>query len=105
MGMYHSLRTITDIFGASIWFDDIAVPTHAASAPPEGSNVSPLSYEMFVTRRSHVVQQAIQQAAGDVRLMNAVVPSGENYSACRMNTGLARESCQMARETSRCRIF
>ncbi|URD77368.1 Translocase of chloroplast [Musa troglodytarum] len=34
--------------------------------------------------RSHVVQQAIRQAAGDVRLMNPV-SLVENHSACRMN--------------------
>ncbi|RWW84830.1 hypothetical protein BHE74_00006541 [Ensete ventricosum] len=78
------LRTITDIFGASIWFNAIVVLTHAASAPPDGPNGSPLTYEMFVTQRSHVVQQAIRQAAGDVRLMNPV-SLVENHSACRMN--------------------
>ncbi|XP_008788381.2 translocase of chloroplast 120, chloroplastic [Phoenix dactylifera] len=78
------LRTITDIFGASIWFNAIVVLTHAASAPPDGPNGSPLSYEMFVTQRSHVVQQAIRQAAGDVRLMNPV-SLVENHSACRTN--------------------
>ncbi|GKE73417.1 hypothetical protein Tco_1535458 [Tanacetum coccineum] len=30
------LRTITDIFGQSIWFKAIVVLTHAATAPPEG---------------------------------------------------------------------
>ncbi|XP_073009848.1 translocase of chloroplast 101, chloroplastic-like [Typha latifolia] len=78
------LRTITDIFGASIWFNAIVVLTHAASAPPDGPNGIPLSYEMFVTQRSHVVQQAIRQAAGDLRLMNPV-SLVENHSACRMN--------------------
>ncbi|KAL0912619.1 hypothetical protein M5K25_018603 [Dendrobium thyrsiflorum] len=78
------LRTITDVFGASIWFNAIVVLTHAASAPPDGPNGSPLSYEMFVTQRSHVVQQAIRQAAGDVRLMNPV-SLVENHTACRMN--------------------
>ncbi|KAL6010327.1 hypothetical protein ACLOJK_000758 [Asimina triloba] len=78
------LRTITDIFGPSIWFNAIVVLTHAASAPPDGPNGSPLSYEMFVTQRSHVVQQAIRQAAGDVRLMNPV-SLVENHSACRTN--------------------
>ncbi|CAL9146759.1 unnamed protein product [Musa hybrid cultivar] len=78
------LRTITSIFGASIWFNAIVILTHAASAPPEGPNGSPLSYETFVSQRSHVVQQAIRQAAGDVRLMNPV-SLVENHSACRMN--------------------
>uniref|UniRef100_A0A0E0IW28 AIG1-type G domain-containing protein n=1 Tax=Oryza nivara TaxID=4536 RepID=A0A0E0IW28_ORYNI len=78
------LQTITRVFGASIWFNAIVVLTHAASAPPDGLNGIPLSYEMFVTQRSHVVQQAIRQAAGDVRLMNPV-SLVENHSACRTN--------------------
>lgn len=78
------LRTITDIFGPSIWFSAIVVLTHAASAPPEGSNGTATSYDMFVTQRSHAVQQAIRQAAGDMRLMNPV-SLVENHSACRTN--------------------
>ncbi|KAH6756140.1 translocon outer complex protein 120 [Perilla frutescens var. hirtella] len=78
------LRTITDTFGPSIWFNAIVVLTHAASAPPEGPNGTATSYDMFVTQRSHVVQQAIRQAAGDMRLMNPV-SLVENHSACRTN--------------------
>ncbi|XAR56023.1 Small monomeric GTPase [Bertholletia excelsa] len=78
------LRTITEIFGPSIWFNAIVVLTHAASAPPEGPNGTTTSYDMFVTQRSHVVQQAIRQAAGDMRLMNPV-SLVENHSACRTN--------------------
>ncbi|XP_014493914.1 translocase of chloroplast 120, chloroplastic [Vigna radiata var. radiata] len=78
------LRTITEIFGPSIWFNAIVVLTHAASAPPEGPNGTASSYDMFVTQRSHVVQQAIRQAAGDMRLMNPV-SLVENHSACRTN--------------------
>ncbi|CAH9068304.1 unnamed protein product [Cuscuta europaea] len=78
------LRTITDIFGPSIWFNAIVVLTHAASAPPEGPNGTVTSYDMFVTQRSHAVQQAIRQAAGDMRLMNPV-SLVENHSACRTN--------------------
>lgn len=78
------LRTITEIFGPSIWFNAIVVLTHAASAPPDGPNGTASSYDMFVTQRSHVVQQAIRQAAGDMRLMNPV-SLVENHSACRTN--------------------
>ncbi|CAA0815632.1 Translocase of chloroplast 120- chloroplastic [Striga hermonthica] len=78
------LRTITEAFGASIWFNAIVVLTHAASAPPEGPNGTTTSYDMFVTQRSHVVQQAIRQAAGDMRLMNPV-SLVENHSGCRTN--------------------
>ncbi|KAG4114233.1 hypothetical protein ERO13_D12G033700v2 [Gossypium hirsutum] len=78
------LRTITEVFGPSIWFNAIVVLTHAASAPPDGPNGTASSYDMFVTQRSHVVQQAIRQAAGDMRLMNPV-SLVENHSACRTN--------------------
>ncbi|CAH8328592.1 unnamed protein product [Eruca vesicaria subsp. sativa] len=78
------LRTITDVFGPSIWFNAIVGLTHAASAPPDGPNGTASSYEMFVTQRSHVIQQAIRQAAGDLRLMNPV-SLVENHSACRTN--------------------
>ncbi|XP_058785706.1 translocase of chloroplast 120, chloroplastic-like [Vicia villosa] len=79
------LRTITDVFGPSIWFNAIVGLTHAASAPPEGPNGTPSSYDTFVTQRSHIVQQAIRQAAGDMRLMNPI-SLVENHSACRINT-------------------
>ncbi|XVF67891.1 hypothetical protein PTKIN_Ptkin10aG0158500 [Pterospermum kingtungense] len=78
------LRTISEIFGPSIWFNAIVVLTHAASAPPDGPNGTASSYDMFVTQRSHVVQQAIRQAAGDMRLLNPV-SLVENHSACRTN--------------------
>lgn len=78
------LRTITEIFGPSIWCNAIVVLTHAASAPPDGPNGTASSYDMFVTQRSHVVQQAIRQAAADMRLMNPV-SLVENHSACRTN--------------------
>ncbi|KAJ6409895.1 hypothetical protein OIU84_009394 [Salix udensis] len=78
------LRTITNVFGPSIWFNAIVVLTHAASAPPDGPNGTASSYDMFVTQRSHAVQQAIRQAAGDMRLMNPV-SLVENHSACRTN--------------------
>ncbi|GAB2291975.1 hypothetical protein Dimus_026224 [Dionaea muscipula] len=78
------LRTITEVFGPSIWFNAIVVLTHAASAPPEGPNGTTSTYDMFVTQRSHAVQQAIRQAAGDIRLMNPV-SLVENHSACRTN--------------------
>eukprot|EP00250_Pteridium_aquilinum_P016595 c23183_g1_i2 orf=401-2587(+) len=78
------LQTITDTFGAAVWFNAIVVFTHAASAPPDGANGAPVNYEMFVAQRSHVVQQTIRQAAGDMRLMNPV-SLVENHVACRTN--------------------
>ncbi|KAL3676325.1 hypothetical protein R1sor_026273 [Riccia sorocarpa] len=83
------LRTITDTFGAAVWFNAIVVLTHASSAPPDGPNGLPLSYEMFVAQRSHVVQQTIRQAAGDMRLMNPV-SLVENHPACRVNRARQR---------------
>ncbi|GFS29660.1 multimeric translocon complex in the outer envelope membrane 132 [Actinidia rufa] len=56
----------------------------SASAPPEGPNGTATSYDMFFTQQSHVVQQAIRQAAGLMCLMNPV-SLVENHSACRTN--------------------
>ncbi|ONK62964.1 uncharacterized protein A4U43_C07F9950 [Asparagus officinalis] len=78
------LRSITGALGSSIWFNAIVALTHAASAPPEGPNGSPLSYEVFIAQRSHVVQHSIRQAAGDMRLMNPVALA-ENHPSCRRN--------------------
>ncbi|XP_072994082.1 translocase of chloroplast 159, chloroplastic-like [Typha latifolia] len=78
------LRSITSTLGSSIWFKTIIALTHAAAPPPYGPSGSQLSYDMFVAKRSHLVQQVLRQAAGDMRLMN---PVGlvENHSSCRMN--------------------
>ncbi|GKC69884.1 translocase of chloroplast 159, chloroplastic [Tanacetum coccineum] len=64
------LKTITTSLGPAIWKSVIVTLTHGASAPPEGSNGLTLSYEMFVIQRSHIVQQAISQAVGDMRMMS-----------------------------------
>ncbi|GAV73865.1 AIG1 domain-containing protein/DUF3406 domain-containing protein, partial [Cephalotus follicularis] len=83
------LRTITNSLGSSIWRSAIVTLTHAASAPPDGPSGSPLSYEVFVAQRSHVVQQSIGQAVGDLRLMNPSLMNPvslvENHPACRKN--------------------
>ena len=68
----------------AIWFNAIVVLTHAATAPPDGANGQPISYEMYVAQRSHIVQQTIRQAAGDMRLMNPVALA-ENHPLCRTN--------------------
>nr|AAS47583.1 chloroplast Toc125 [Physcomitrium patens] len=78
------LRTITDVFGAAVWFNATVVLTHASKAPPDGSNGTPMSYDYFVAQRSHFVQQTIRQAAGDARLQNPV-SLVENHPACRIN--------------------
>lgn len=78
------LRTITSVLGSSIWFNAIVALTHAGLAPPDGPNGSPLTYESFVAQRSHVVQLAVRQGAGDMRLMNPVALV-ENHQSCRRN--------------------
>ncbi|EEF30522.1 protein translocase, putative [Ricinus communis] len=83
------LRSITSSLGSSIWRNAVVTLTHAASAPPDGPSGSPLSYEVFVAQRSHVVQQSIGQAVGDLRLMNPSLMNPvslvENHSSCRKN--------------------
>ncbi|KAF6142629.1 hypothetical protein GIB67_015115 [Kingdonia uniflora] len=83
------LRLISNSLGSSIWRSSIVTFTHAASAPPEGPSGSPLSYEVFVAQRSHIVQQAIGQSVGDLRLMNPSVMNpvslAENHPSCRKN--------------------
>lgn len=83
------LRSITNSLGSSIWKNAIVTLTHAASAPPDGPTGQPLSYEAFVAQRSHVVQQSIGQAVGDLRLMNPSLMNPvslvENHPSCRKN--------------------
>ncbi|XP_066365756.1 translocase of chloroplast 101, chloroplastic-like [Miscanthus floridulus] len=78
------LKTITAVLGSSIWFNAIVALTHAASAPPEGLNGAPMTYEVLMAQRSHIIQQSIRQAAGDMRLMNPVALV-ENHPSCRKN--------------------
>lgn len=83
------LKTITSCLGSSIWRSAIVTLTHGASAPPDGPSGSPLSYEVFVTQRSHVVQQSIGQAVGDLRMMSPSLMNPvslvENHPSCRRN--------------------
>ncbi|XP_047334613.1 translocase of chloroplast 159, chloroplastic-like isoform X2 [Impatiens glandulifera] len=83
------LKTITSSLGTPIWKNAIITLTHAASAPPEGPSGSPLSYEMFVTQRSHVLQQCIGHAVGDLRMMSPSLMNAvslvENHPSCRKN--------------------
>ncbi|CAN6358563.1 unnamed protein product [Urochloa humidicola] len=65
------LKTITDIFGSSIWFNAIVALTHAAS-PPEGLNGTPMPYEVLMAQSSHIIQQSIRQATRDMHLVNPV---------------------------------
>ncbi|PIA61464.1 hypothetical protein AQUCO_00300754v1 [Aquilegia coerulea] len=83
------LKTITSTLGSSIWRSAVVTLTHAASAPPDGPSGSPLSYEVFVAQRSHIVQQSIGQAVGDLRMMNPSLMNPvslvENHPSCRKN--------------------
>ncbi|KAL2510555.1 Translocase of chloroplast [Abeliophyllum distichum] len=83
------LRTVTSSLGPSIWRSAIVTLTHAASAPPDGPSGTPLSYEAFVAQRSHVVQQSIGHAVGDLRMMSPSLMNPvslvENHPSCRKN--------------------
>ncbi|XP_022760564.1 translocase of chloroplast 159, chloroplastic-like [Durio zibethinus] len=79
-------KSLTDALGSSIWQNAIVALTHAASASPEGPSGEPLSFEVFVAQRSHLVHQTISQALGDLRLMNPSmmhpVALVENHPSC-----------------------
>lgn len=83
------LKTITSCLGNSIWRSAVVTLTHAASAPPDGPSGNPLNYDAFITQRSHIVQQSIGQAVGDLRLMNPSLMNPvslvENHPNCRKN--------------------
>ncbi|KAE9594833.1 putative small monomeric GTPase [Lupinus albus] len=64
------LKLISSALGPSIWRNVVIALTHAASAPPDGSSGSPLSYDVFLAQRSTSVQQSVGQAAGEFRIMN-----------------------------------
>lgn len=59
------LRSITNSLGPSIWQQAILTLTHAASTPLDGPSGSPLSYEVFVSQKSHPVQQSIIKVVSD----------------------------------------
>ncbi|CAA2969222.1 translocase of chloroplast 159, chloroplastic-like [Olea europaea subsp. europaea] len=83
------LRTVTSSLGPSIWRSAIVTLTHGASAPPDGPSGTPLSYEAFVAQRSHIVQQSIGNAVGDLRMMSPSLMNPvslvENHPSCRKN--------------------
>ncbi|KAL6515989.1 hypothetical protein OROGR_019294 [Orobanche gracilis] len=83
------LKTVTSVLGSSIWRSAIVTLTHSASAPPDGPSGTPLSYEVFVSQRSHIVQQSIGHAVGDLRMMTPSLMNPislvENHLSCRRN--------------------
>ncbi|KAG6581261.1 Translocase of chloroplast 159, chloroplastic, partial [Cucurbita argyrosperma subsp. sororia] len=83
------LRSVSSYLGSSVWKNAIITLTHAASAPPDGPSGSPLGYEVFVAQRSHVLQQTVAQAVGDLRILNPTLMNPvslvENHPSCRKN--------------------
>ncbi|XP_022143380.1 translocase of chloroplast 159, chloroplastic [Momordica charantia] len=83
------LRSISSSLGSSIWKNAIITLTHGASAPPDGPSGVPLGYEVFVAQRSHVLQQTVAQAVGDLRILNPTLMNPvslvENHPSCRKN--------------------
>ncbi|CAL0301032.1 unnamed protein product [Lupinus luteus] len=83
------LKLISSALGSSIWRNVVIALTHAASAPPDGSSGSPLSYDVFLSQRSTSVQQSVGQAAGEFRIMNPGLMNPvaliENHPSCRKN--------------------
>ncbi|XP_050216752.1 translocase of chloroplast 159, chloroplastic-like [Mercurialis annua] len=88
---YPLLASITNTLTASLWRNAIVTLTHAAASPPEeaSSGCSPLSFEEFVAKRSHIVQQAIGLSVGDTRLMKLTMMNPvslvENHRSCLAN--------------------
>lgn len=84
------LKTITSILGPSILRSAIVTLTHAGSAPPEGGpSGTALNYDVFVSQRSHVVQQLIGNALNDLRIVSPSLMNPvslvENHPSCRRN--------------------
>nr|GEX03494.1 hypothetical protein [Tanacetum cinerariifolium] len=74
-----------------------SVPTNFSPPPPSyaederSKGPTGLRYEMFVTQRSHIVQQPIGQAVGDMRMMSLSLMNPvslvENHQSRRKNRG------------------
>lgn len=84
------LKIITSILGPSILRSSIVTLTHAGCAPPEGGpSGTALNYDVFVTQRSHVVQQLIGNALNDLRMVSPSLMNPvslvENHPSCRRN--------------------
>lgn len=84
------LMSISNYLGPSIWRNAIVTLTHAASGPPDGPSGYPVSYDMFVARCSHIIQQLIDHSIGDPHTMNAGLMSRpfalvENHSVSPKN--------------------
>ncbi|KAG6435440.1 hypothetical protein SASPL_100314 [Salvia splendens] len=59
------LRLVTSSLGSSIWRKSIVAFTHGAATPPDGPDGCPISYEVFLSEQSQVVQSLICRSAGE----------------------------------------
>ncbi len=55
------IKAITGALGGAMWFNAIVVLTHAAAAPPDNASGA-MSYEMYASSRTHLLQQSIRRA-------------------------------------------
>lgn len=53
------LTAITETFGPNMWFNTIVALTHAAAAPPDGTN-GPITYDTYTRTRTQLLQQNIR---------------------------------------------
>ncbi len=60
------LRSISDKFGASIWFNTILLLTHGGAPPLESTN-GPMMFEVYMQTRTQYLQTVVRRAAGDQR--------------------------------------
>ncbi|KAB1213990.1 hypothetical protein CJ030_MR5G017253 [Morella rubra] len=84
------LKSITSSLSTSIWLNAVVTLTHAASALPDGQFGLPLGYAKFVSQQSAAIQQSINQAIGDLSLMNQSnmppVALVENHPLCQKDS-------------------
>ncbi|KAK7330038.1 hypothetical protein VNO77_24223 [Canavalia gladiata] len=78
------LKLVTEVFGASIWFNTIVVMTHSSSSIPEGPDGYTINYESYISQCTNIMQQHIHQAVLDSRLENPVLLV-ENHPRCPKN--------------------
>ncbi len=60
-------RSITEVFGADMWFSTTTVLTHALAPTPDGSNGEPMQRDMYLQQRQGQVQAILRTVAGDQR--------------------------------------
>lgn len=61
------LRSITEVFGADMWFSTVLLLTHGGAPPPDTSAGQPMALEMFYQQRGQQAQNMLRQVAGDQR--------------------------------------